>query len=99
MVSVVGRIELHVSVVQGATVTALQQFGVNHTGIGLEGDMAGQAVRVNAGDLRALVWDRSFFLDDRSQIHYRWDSRLFVSQLFWAGLNEANFRCPEAEFL
>src|SRR5208337_2407970 len=64
-VSVVRRVEMHVVVMQRAGVGSGEKFTVNYAGVGVERDLLLQAVVVNAGDKRALLRDRGFFLDDR----------------------------------
>ena len=63
-VCIVGRLELHVVVMQRALIRAGQEFGVNNAGVGIESDLLRETVVVNAGHERALFRDCCFFLDD-----------------------------------
>jgi len=47
-IGIVPRLELHILVMQGAEVGALEQLGINDAGIGIEGDPGFQPVVVDA---------------------------------------------------
>ena len=65
LVSVIARVELHVVVMQGASVRSREELGVNDAGVGVERDLLFQTVVIHAGHQRAFVWDSGLLLNDR----------------------------------
>src|SRR5579872_5303409 len=63
-ISVVGGIEMHISVVKRAAVAALQELSIDHAGIGLEGFAFRNSIAINARYQRSFFGCGSFFFYD-----------------------------------
>src|SRR5579864_2777694 len=82
-VGVIGRAELHIGVMERALVSAGQQFRIDDARVGVERDVFGEAVVVDAGHHRPLFGYRCLFFDDRSHNDRALHVRDFVSSYGW----------------
>src|SRR3981189_240912 len=64
-VGVVSGLKLHVGMMQRSGVIPIEQFGIDHAGIGLQRNVPRQTIVVDAGYDGALLRNGSFLLDNR----------------------------------
>ena len=67
-IGVVAGFEMHVGVMERASVATFEQLSVDHTGIGLQRNVPPQPVVIDAGHQRAFFRHRGFFFDNGSHV-------------------------------
>src|SRR5437868_10963689 len=64
-VGVIGRVDLHVRMMQSTAVSAIQQFGIDNAGVGIQAHVLRQTVVIDTGYHWTLFGHSCFLLDNR----------------------------------